>query len=62
MDVRVPNSELLSGWGTTGFSKRTNLRGDILVVLNLCVPNLYYKYYIKFNINVLETENGKGVL
>jgi len=38
------------------------LYGDILVVLNLCVPNLYYKYYIKLNINILEMENDKGVL
>jgi hypothetical protein len=56
------SGEFLSGWGTTDFSKRTMLHGDILVVLNLCVPKLYYKYYIKFNINILEMENKKGVL
>ena len=38
------------------------LYGDILVVLNLCVLSLYYKYYIKFNINILEMENDKYVL
>lgn len=54
--------EFLSGWVTTDFSKRTTLYGDILLFLNLCVPNLYYKYYTKFNINILEMENDKGVL
>jgi hypothetical protein len=56
------SGEFYCGWGTTDFSKRTMLYGDILVVLNRCVPNLYYKYYIKLNINILEMENNKSVL
>jgi len=54
------SGEFISGCGTIDFSKRT-FYGDILVVLNPCATNLYYKYYMKLNIKILEIENDKGV-